>query len=269
MAINRTQEKSNRLDAGKNKYGFLQVLLAFIIIALGIVGAMFFIKYKKTPQQTEQDVQIPLVNVEQVRLRDIPITVQGYGTVKPGVEIDIIPEVSGKVVSIHPELKVGGLIRKDEQILQIDPRDYELALMQAEAAVADATVLLETEQAEAEMARKEWEQLHPDSEPASTLVLREPQIRKAKATLDSAKAQRAVYKGQCWENRRHLCTDCQNSAKDGSGEGQIFGLQVCSTREETVVERRAKDPGADRESESSARPFFLAGILSLFHERTL
>jgi RND family efflux transporter MFP subunit len=69
-----------------------------------------------------------------------------------------------------------------------------LAVQQAEAAVADATVLLETEQAEAQVARKEWSDLHPGIEPSSTLVLREPQIRKAKATLDSAKAQLATAK---------------------------------------------------------------------------
>ncbi|MGD8500226.1 MAG: efflux RND transporter periplasmic adaptor subunit, partial [Phycisphaerales bacterium] len=107
----------------------------------------------------------------------------------PKVEVDIVPEVAGKVVHIHPELKVGGLIHGNETILQIDPRDYELAVRQADAAVADANVKLETEQAEADVARKEWNELHPDTEPPSPLVLREPQIRKAKAMLESAEAQ--------------------------------------------------------------------------------
>ena len=120
------------------------------------------------------------------------MVVQGYGTVKPKVEVDIIPEVAGKVVYIHPELIVGGLIPADRTILRIDPRDYELAVRQAEAAVADAKVLLETEQAEAEVARTEWKQLHPDTEPTSPLVLRQPQIRKAKALLDSSEAQLAT-----------------------------------------------------------------------------
>ena len=122
------------------------------------------------------------------------MTVQGYGTVNPKVQVDIIPEVAGKVVHIHPELIVGGLIRANEAILRIDPRDYKLAVRQAEAAVADASVQLETQQAEAEVARTEWNQLHPDTEPTSSLVLREPQIRKAKAMLDSSEAQLATAK---------------------------------------------------------------------------
>ena len=185
-------EQSQKIQ-GKS-HGLLQALLTIFIILLGISAAVLLIKYKKRPERIEQNIQAPLVKVVQVRVRDIPMVVQGYGTVSPKVEVDIIPEVAGKVVSIHPELKVGGFIRRNENILEIDPRDYELAVQQAEAAVADATVLLDTEQAEAQVARKEWSDLHPDTEPSSALVLREPQIRKAKATLDSAQAQLAMAK---------------------------------------------------------------------------
>lgn len=178
----------------RNGRGLLQALFAIVVVILGIVGAIVLIKLKKPIRRIEQDVQAPLVKVEQLYMRDIPMIIQGYGTVNPKVEVDIVPEVSGKVVYIHPELKVGGLIRGNEQILQIDPRDYELAVRQADAAVIDARVKLETEQAEADVARKEWSELHPGSEPTSPLVLREPQIRKAKAMLESAEAQFDVAK---------------------------------------------------------------------------
>ena len=187
----RIQNIKHRRSAGR---GLLQALLAIVIVGAGIAGAVIFIKLKKPPQRKGQAAQAPLVEVVQLRSKDIPMVVQGYGTVKPKVQVDIIPEVAGKVVSIHPELIVGGLIRANQKILRIDPRDYELAVRQAEAAVADARVKLETEQAEAEVARTEWRQLHPDTEPTSPLVLREPQIRKAKAMLDSSEAQLATAK---------------------------------------------------------------------------
>jgi len=186
MRKNRIQNIRHQRIAGR---GILQALLAIVIIGVGIAGAVIFIMLKKPPERMEQDLQAPLVEVIQLHSEDIPMVVQGYGTVNPKVEVDIIPEVAGKVVYIHPELIVGGLIPADQTILRIDPRDYELAVRQAEAAVADARVLLETEQAEAEVARIEWKQLHPDTEPTSPLVLRQPQIRKAKALLDSSEAQ--------------------------------------------------------------------------------
>ena len=185
----RIQNIKGRRRAGR---GLLQALLAIVIVGVGIAGAVTFIMLKKPPEREEQDVQAPLVEVVQLHSKDIPMVVRGYGTVNPKVEVDIIPEVAGKVVYIHPELIVGGLIPANQTIIRIDPRDYELAVRQADAAVADAKVLLETEQAEAEVARIEWKQLHPDTEPTSPLVLRQPQIRKAKALLDSSEAQLAT-----------------------------------------------------------------------------
>lgn len=175
-------------------HGSAQTFIAMSILILSVAGAIVLVVIRKPPERTQQDVQAPLVKVEPLRVRDIPMVIRGHGTVNPKVEVDLIPEVAGKVVFVHPELKVGGLIRRDERILQIDPRDYELAVRQADAAVADARVRLETEQAEAEVARREWNELHPDTEPASPLVLREPQIRQAQATLASAEAQLATAK---------------------------------------------------------------------------
>lgn len=172
--------------------GFLRAVVAILIVVLGVAGTIVLVKLKKPPQRAEQEVQAPLVAVEQLHVRDIPMVVRGYGTVNPKVEVDIVPEVAGKAVRIHPELKVGGFIRANEQILQIDPRDYESAVQQADATVADARVKLDTEQAEADVARKEWSQLNPGTEPTSLLVLREPQIRKAQAALESAEAQLAT-----------------------------------------------------------------------------
>jgi RND family efflux transporter MFP subunit len=49
-------------------------------------------------------------------------------------------------------------------------------------------VVLEQQRAEAEVAREEWDELHPGQEPASGLVVREPQVRQAEAELAAAEA---------------------------------------------------------------------------------
>ncbi|MHC4597200.1 MAG: hypothetical protein ACYS19_19920 [Planctomycetota bacterium] len=167
--IKRTKPIKKGARANRIGRGLLQGLFSVLVVALGIAIAVVFIKLRKPPQRKEQEVLAPLVKVEQLHVQDIPMVIRGHGTVSPKVEVDILPEVPGKVVYIHPELKVGGLIPAAEQILRIDPRDYELVVQQADAAVADAQVKLETEQAEAQVARSQWEQLHPDTEPTSPL----------------------------------------------------------------------------------------------------
>ena len=171
---------------------WLQAGLTVLVLAAGVVILMAFLKFRKLPERIEQEVPPPLVQVRTLAAGDIQMVIQGYGTVSPKTQVQIIPEVAGKVVFVHSELKTGGIIPAHEKIVQIDPRDYELAVRQAQAAVAEAQVRLDREVAEADVARREWSQLHPEMEPRSPLVLREPQIRQAQAALESAKAQLAI-----------------------------------------------------------------------------
>ncbi len=168
--------------------GRFQALLAVVIVIAGVLIALVFIKFKKTPQRKVPEILAPLVKVERLNRRDIQMVIRGYGTVSPKVQVEIVPQVSGKVVWVNSQFKAGGFIRHGEQILKIDPRDYDLAVRQANAAVAEAQVKLDLEMAEAKVAREEWQQINPDKEPTSPLVFREPQIRQAQAKLESAEA---------------------------------------------------------------------------------
>lgn len=167
----------------------LQLLLVLVILGFGVgIGAL--LKYsRKPPARAEKKILPPLVRVQTVHRQDVQMIIQGYyGTVSPKVQVEIVPQVSGKVVYINPQFKAGGFIRSGEQLLKIDPRDYELAVQQAKAFVAEAQVSLDLEKAEAEVARWQWERLNPNTKPASPLVFHEPQIRQAEARLESARA---------------------------------------------------------------------------------
>jgi RND family efflux transporter MFP subunit len=165
-----------------------QLFFSIIILGIAICLYLLSVALKKPPAKEQVIVLAPLVEVEQLEKKDIPMIVTGYGTVQAKVEVEIVPQVSGKVVSVNPQFKAGGFIGAGQEILKIDPRDYALAVQQAQAGVADAQVKLDMEKAEAAVALDEWHQLHPGTEPDSPLVLREPQIRQAQAALDSAKA---------------------------------------------------------------------------------
>jgi RND family efflux transporter MFP subunit len=127
------------------------------------------------------------------RISDVPVVVAGHGEVVPRVAVDVVPQVAGQVVEVHPSLVAGGFFRAGDALVVIDPRDYELALERAQAAVARAQVSLQREQAEAVVAREEWDELHPGEE-APGLVVREPQIRQAEAELAAAEADLAAAK---------------------------------------------------------------------------
>jgi multidrug efflux pump subunit AcrA (membrane-fusion protein) len=137
--------------AGSIKKTVVYVLLCLVIISTAVVFTILLVKLKKPPERAEQKWLAPLVKVEQLHTRDIQMVVSGFGTVRAKVEVEIAPQIFGNVVWINQQFRKGGFIPAGEVLLEIDPRDYELAVQQAQAAVAEAQVLLDLEKAEAKV----------------------------------------------------------------------------------------------------------------------
>jgi len=168
-----------------------KIVLPAAVLIVGIIAAWLLASSRRAPDRVERPPLGPLVEVAPAAPTSVPVVVSGHGEVTPRVAVDVVPQVSGQVVEVSPSLVAGGFFRAGETLVRIDPRDYELALERAQAAVARALVNLEQERAEAEVAREEWDDLHPGEKPTG-LVVREPQIRQAEAELAAAKADLAV-----------------------------------------------------------------------------
>lgn len=92
------------------------------------------------PELSPQPVEslTPLVRVQVVALEDVELSSLTHGTVAPRTESELVAEVAGRVISVNPNLVSGGFFAAGEELLQIDPLDYELALEQARASIAQA-----------------------------------------------------------------------------------------------------------------------------------
>jgi RND family efflux transporter MFP subunit len=166
----------------------LKIVLPVVVLIVGVAAAMLLASSRKAPPRTERVSLGPLVEVIVAEVGDVPIVITGHGEVGAKVAVDVVPQVSGQVDRVHPALVAGGFFKAGEPLIVIDPEDYELAVERAVAAVARAQVALEREQAEAAVAREEWDALNPGEEPPSGLVVREPQVRQAEAELAAAQA---------------------------------------------------------------------------------
>jgi RND family efflux transporter MFP subunit len=181
MASKKTENATTMLRVA------VQLVLSITLLAAVALATKMLIDAKQEPVAAPQPSHGPLINVETAKAHDIEVRIKGYGTVKPRVQVQVVPQVSGKVVEAHAALVSGGFIAAEEPLVRIDDADYKLAVQKAEAQVAAAEVKLDLEIAEAQVARAEWESLHPD-EPAPPLVMRKPQINQAKAALAAAAA---------------------------------------------------------------------------------
>ena len=161
------------------------------LIALAVVGVMVFIVFALfgTAPEPERASAAPrpiAVFVEEARQENVALSVTSQGEVRPRTEISLVPQVSGRVTYVNPNFIEGGFFRAGETLVQIEDADYRLAVVRAQATVAQREQQLAREQAEADLAASEWEELGEGE--ASALTLREPQMAEARAALAAARA---------------------------------------------------------------------------------
>jgi multidrug efflux system membrane fusion protein len=83
--------------------------------------------------QAQADRPVP-VTVATVVQEDVPIWLEGLGTVTPIATVNVKTLVDGPLVSVN--FKEGQLIHKGDLLAQVDPRPFQIALHNAEAALA-------------------------------------------------------------------------------------------------------------------------------------
>lgn len=171
-----------------NKKVVTQVLIVLGILVVGIVIFKVLASMRKDPVKKPQVVSSPLLNARKIKAQDVQVVVDGFGTVWPKVEVQIIPQVSGRVVALHENMVDGGFFEAGEALISIERSDYELAVETAKALVKQAEVLYQRELAEQKVALEEWAIIHPDDDPDSPLLTRELQVKHAMAELKSAEA---------------------------------------------------------------------------------
>ena len=102
-------------------------LLFFVPVAAGILLLITMMSNKKEPSRSEIVEQSRSVHVVAVEPMTIIPRVTGYGYVQPSETWEALPEVSGKIIEIHPELEKGAFIAKGDLLVRIDPQSYGFA----------------------------------------------------------------------------------------------------------------------------------------------
>lgn len=216
----------------------LRVIIPLLFIGLGVLGIRYFINSRPAVETEEKPRLIPVVRTLKAELQNMRLTVSSQGTVGPRAVTSLLPEISGRVLYISPSLVLGGFFEEGEALLRIDPYDYQLAIVQSESAIAQARLNLEQEKAEAVVSRQEWEDLGK-GEAASPLVLRQPQIAYAEASLESAMAsleqarrnlKKTEIKAPFTGRVRQKSVDIGQYVSPGASLAQLYSVDVAEVR---------------------------------------
>lgn len=223
---------------GHQRYPIFRTIFFSILVLLGIGGITFaVIKANETPEETRRPFTPLAVMADYAVRQDVRLTVQTQGEARPQTEINLVPEVGGKVIYVSPNFIEGGIFTKGETLIRIDPSDYNVAVIRAQAGVAQAEQVLAREIAEGDIARTDYEELGRGA--PSQLALRVPQKQQAQAALQAANADLENARLQLSRTRvkapfsgrvRTKSSGMGQFVTPGSGLGRIFSIDIVEVR---------------------------------------
>ena len=164
----------------------LKVILPVAVLSLAGLVAVVMIRSQPDVETQPPPIAPPGVRVHQINLDSVQTSVTSQGTVRPRTETQIVPEITGRVIWVSPSFASGGFFEQGDVLLRIDPFDYEQAVVSARSQRAQARLRLAQEEAEAEVAQREWEALGLGD--PRELTLRKPQLEEARASVAAAEA---------------------------------------------------------------------------------
>ncbi len=179
--------------SSKVGHGFrwvVQPLLVILVLVIGFVGATQLSSKDGARPDFAQRKYAPLVRVQTAQPQSTTVRIEASGALEARTQVQLVAQVSGRVVEIHPSFRAGGRFQAGEVLVGIEATDYELAVASSRSDVSTAQSALQTLQAEADSAREEWRLLNGDN-PPPTLVVKKPQLDAARARIQAAKAQLA------------------------------------------------------------------------------
>jgi multidrug efflux system membrane fusion protein len=114
----------------------------WVMVVIGIAvlgGGAFLFRQRQAANKAAAAAAVPKervvpVTVATVVKKDVPIWLEGLGNATPLATVNVKALVGGPLVSVN--FKEGMIVHKGDLLAQVDPRPYEIALHNAEAALA-------------------------------------------------------------------------------------------------------------------------------------
>ncbi|WP_347330369.1 efflux RND transporter periplasmic adaptor subunit [Marinimicrobium locisalis] len=216
-----------------------KIVLPLGITAVGVAVIVLLVaaKPEPTPRPPAEEAANVSVAVTEAHPETLRLSVQAQGSVMPKREIDLVAEVSGRVTRVDSAFVEGGFFEGDQTLLEIDDRNYQAALLEAQSRVADAEQRLAEERGRALQAQREWRDLGDEN--ANNLFMRKPQVAAAEASLASARGALEVARLNVARTRitvpfsgrvRQMDVDLGEYVAAGTRLGTVYDSQVMEVR---------------------------------------
>ena len=112
-------------------------LVGVVVLLAVIAGVIFFVSRQGRPAGKAggkggamPERKVPVL-VETAQRKDVPIILEGLGTVTPLATVQVRSQVSGRLMKLS--FKEGQPVKKDQVLAELDLRPFKIAVQQAEA----------------------------------------------------------------------------------------------------------------------------------------
>lgn len=208
--------------------------LVVLIIALGIYVALI----NSTPElNTTQKDPIPVaVRAQTIALETISLEVTSEGNVQPRAQTQLVAQVSGEVIAVADALSSGGQFQRGDTLLELDPRDYQIARSRAQASLDRARAERDFASEEAARVRTlygdELASIADLQRAERTLSVAEASVNEAAAALERASIdlERTVIKAPFNGRVRSESVDIGQFLREGASIATIYDTERLEVR---------------------------------------
>ena len=106
-----------------------QVLVSLLFLGLGLAGTAWLIMSREAKERQPRRQAPPrLVDVQSAMVRQPTIELSALGQVKPARTVTLTAPVGGLVQAVHGQFQAGSQLPGNAAVVQLDQRDFELAV---------------------------------------------------------------------------------------------------------------------------------------------
>ncbi len=164
----------------------LKWILPLGIIGVGAAGYSMVQATKPEVINTKAVDVAPTVDIAVLEPMTHQVAISSFGEVAPLEVTALSTQVSGEVLGWHPNFVPGGVVKRGDILFSIEDDNYQAAVLQAEAELAQSKAALIEERAKAKVAEQQAKKIKDKQ--VSELYLRKPQLLSAEARVKSAQA---------------------------------------------------------------------------------
>src|SRR5664280_1989344 len=165
-------------------------IVAGVIIVVGIIFITQYIMKLGAGKNSDNQRPQPVTAIK-TNKTDFDVYLKGLGTVIPTNTVTVKSQVSGQLMSVH--FKEGQHVNKGNLIAEIDPRPFQVQLMQAEGQLARDEAFLKNAEADLALYKK---LLAQDSIAAQQVTTQEALVKQYRGVIETDRGQIANAKLQ-------------------------------------------------------------------------